>query len=610
MAHDSDSPSGDGSPARTDGGTAGGGASGSGNGPDSRRLEWLSRIVGADSTSTDTDPAIGTADSTSLDAVDQIDGAGSTVDEGSGTGTPSRRNVLKAAGVAGAGALSLGFGGSASAAVATEECDGGTLDATENAIILDNQWSNPDAQQCIWVNDDGSYGWDFDATGTGTGNSINYPQALVGTKPWGKDSGTADFPIQRSDVDELVIGVETDMSISGGRWDFAEEWWLMEQPPSQQTGSPSYEIMLLIDWGGGFGGGAPQQPDLWTDQFGNTVDLYNVYRGGGGTDAVFFQFSISGGNFGGGKIDLRPIIDWLTVNEGVREDLWLTGIELGNEYWGGAVGETTMQTFDVTINGTTYETGAAGGSDPVDPGRVDLPATIQAEDYTNAYDTTSGNEGGAHSDGDVDVEATSDPQGGEYNVGWIASGEWLEYEVSVPSDTTLDVAARVASNDGGGSFHLDVDGSQAASASFAGTGGWQSWTTIDVGQVTLSGGTHTLRLTADSSGWNLNFLTFTTGDGGNDGGDGNDGGSADPMAELSPDSTNVTVGETITFQVEDTSDSSRWPVGLDWTFGDGTTASGWWNQHSYDSPGTYTVALTATANDGSQTTHEVTITVS
>ena len=386
----------------------------------------------------------------------------------------------------------------------TEECNGGDIAVTDDAIVIDNQWDNPDAQQCVFLNEDGSYGWNLDATGT---SGINYPQGLIGTKPWVKDTGAADFPLRCGDVNELILETSAEINISGGEWDWAEEWWLTtdEPPVDQEEYQPAYEIMLVLDWGGGHGHGTPVASNLWTDQFGNTIDLWAHY-GSGGTNADFYIFRVAGGH-SGGKVDLAPINDYVINTEGADPNLWMTGIELGNEYWGGAVGDTLVNEFDVTINGTTYETGA----ESIDPDPVELPARVEAEDYTDAYDTTSGNEGGAYRNGDVDIEACSE---GGYNVGWIAQGEWLEYEVSVPSQASFDFDARVASNSGGGSLHVEIDGQQVASTSFSASGGWQSWTTVDVGGTTIDRGEHTVRVVADAGDWNFNYLEVAqSGDG-------------------------------------------------------------------------------------------------
>ena len=47
--------------------------------------------------------------------------------------------------------------------------------------------------------------------------------------------------------------------------------------------------------------------------------------------------------------------------------------------------------------------------------------TLQAENYTTAFDTTAGNTGNVYRTDNVDIEATSDAGGG-FNVGWTANG--------------------------------------------------------------------------------------------------------------------------------------------------------------------------------------------
>ena len=53
---------------------------------------------------------------------------------------------------------------------------------------------------------------------------------------------------------------------------------------------------------------------------------------------------------------------------------------------------------------------------------------FQAEDYSNYYDTTPGNQGGAYRNDNVDIEGSTE---GGYNVGWIDTGEWLVYSLSL-----------------------------------------------------------------------------------------------------------------------------------------------------------------------------------
>ena len=132
---------------------------------------------------------------------------------------------------------------------------------------------------------------------------------------------------------------------------------------------------------------------------------------------------------------------------------------------------------------------------------------VEAEDYVNYHDTTAGNTGGAYRHDDVDLEPTSD-LGGGFNVGWIADGEWLTYNVNLAESGLYQVVARVASDTRDGRIHhLDVslDG-QSTSLDFGATGGWQSWTDISGGNLNLSAGSHELRLDMGSSGFNINYV--------------------------------------------------------------------------------------------------------
>lgn len=138
-----------------------------------------------------------------------------------------------------------------------------------------------------------------------------------------------------------------------------------------------------------------------------------------------------------------------------------------------------------------------------------VPALIEAEDYTDYSDTTSGNSGGEYTSDDVDVQVTSDTNGG-YNVGWIKSSEWLEYSISVSTagDYTADI--RVASQKSTGSFDVSVDYSTTDSVDVGYTGGWQAWETRTVDLGTLSKGDHTIRIDVTGNNFNINWIDVKT----------------------------------------------------------------------------------------------------
>jgi hypothetical protein len=167
------------------------------------------------------------------------------------------------------------------------------------------------------------------------------------------------------------------------------------------------------------------------------------------------------------------------------------------------------------------QAGSGGsGSTPYTGTAVALPGTIQAENFDNGgqgvayYDTTTGNSGGQYRATDVDIESTAD-SGGGHNLGWMAPGEWLNYSVSVASAGTYDLEFRVASKGGGGTFRLEVNGTdKTGTLTFPNTGGWQSWVTVRKTGVSLSAGTQMWRLVILSAGstgavGNVNWIRAT-----------------------------------------------------------------------------------------------------
>lgn len=153
---------------------------------------------------------------------------------------------------------------------------------------------------------------------------------------------------------------------------------------------------------------------------------------------------------------------------------------------------------------------------------VPVPGRVEAENYKSGgegvayHDTSVGNYGGAYRTDDVDLQPTSDTGGG-HNVGWMVQGEWLSYFIHAAEPTTLDVTARVSSAiSGTKSFHLEIDGvNVSGTLSFAPTGGWQTFVNVTKTGVPIAAGFHTLKVVAESSHWNLNYVDVGTPPAGN-----------------------------------------------------------------------------------------------
>jgi hypothetical protein len=194
--------------------------------------------------------------------------------------------------------------------------------------------------------------------------------------------------------------------------------------------------------------------------------------------------------------------------------------------------------ISVVSRGPSSVGSASGGTaSPYSGSAINIPGTLEAEQFDTGgegvayHDTTSGNSGGAfRSTTGVDIEGASS---GGYDVGWVAAGEWLQYTVNVASAGTYTAQFRVASLGQGGTFHLEMNGSNVSgSLMVPDTGGWQNWQTVSA-TVQLSGGVQTAQLVIESGGTNAagNFdrIQFTA------------GGSAPPPSPAAGEGTTISV---------------------------------------------------------------------
>jgi len=194
-----------------------------------------------------------------------------------------------------------------------------------------------------------------------------------------------------------------------------------------------------------------------------------------------------------------------------------------------APGQTTNDSTILphSTDGGSGTTSASGGAPSPSLGApISIPGTINAQDYDNGgegvayHDTTSGNNGGAYRGGDVDLEPSAD---GGNDIGWIAAGEWLNYSVNVTSSGGYTVQLRVASPNGGS---MKVGFNRTAgwnTVSVPATGGWQSWTTVNL-PVTLNAGTQLLTLYFNTNGFNVSRIAVVSGSASDDPKPGSGGG--------------------------------------------------------------------------------------
>ncbi len=99
------------------------------------------------------------------------------------------------------------------------------------------------------------------------------------------------------------------------------------------------------------------------------------------------------------------------------------------------------------------------------------------------HDTEPENLGpGSRQDEGVDTE----PDAVGEHIGWLESGEWLEYTIAVESTNLYGVKIRVASPNNQGVFKLLFDGEERTGLVLVPqTGSWDSFTTITLNDIQL-----------------------------------------------------------------------------------------------------------------------------
>lgn len=144
-----------------------------------------------------------------------------------------------------------------------------------------------------------------------------------------------------------------------------------------------------------------------------------------------------------------------------------------------------------------------------------IPGTIQFEDFDNggvgvAYaDATIGNAGGKYRpDESVDIGEKSES---EYYVGWVYTGEWLEYTVNTHAIGIFTLSVHYTATDENNRATVFVNNiDKTGIINFPSTGTHDNWSTKEI-DIRLTAGQHILRFYVNSAfgEWNLDKIVFT-----------------------------------------------------------------------------------------------------
>lgn len=207
------------------------------------------------------------------------------------------------------------------------------------------------------------------------------------------------------------------------------------------------------------------------------------------TSTATFRIGIESGNglssvtFNNNEYGLQRNGEWQSISIPLAD---FSNLDLGSvKQMFTLSGNAPSSDFNFVVDNIYYSDGPI-----IQPPLHNIPGLIQAEDYNDMHG--------------VKTQETNDLNGG-LNVGWIDKGDWLEYKIRVGSTASYEVYLRAATPNGPDKCLLQVDGSEIGVIHIENTGGWQEWKTFS-GNIELVAGEYTLRLFAETDGFNINWI--------------------------------------------------------------------------------------------------------
>jgi len=254
--------------------------------------------------------------------------------------------------------------------------------------LINNNWgavelncSGSSNQYSVFVNTDGSFGWNFNrgvCDPQASGAKPDFPEVEFGIHPFGNGSSLATtpsfstttlLPIQIKDIQSASVTVNN-ISVQLNQqtsWDMTFELWLSERNPVTDPNPGVYaEIMTFWGWQanrwpdcamcmGPAGKGLNDVVAAGTKSYKLIVQSDNWASGW-----RYFQFRANDGsqNSFNGKVDVKLLLDYLTGStHNYSKDLWVTRLEVGSEIDDSTSGKVTAQGITFEVNGQSRTVG-------------------------------------------------------------------------------------------------------------------------------------------------------------------------------------------------------------------------------------------------------------
>ncbi len=142
--------------------------------------------------------------------------------------------------------------------------------------------------------------------------------------------------------------------------------------------------------------------------------------------------------------------------------------------------------------------------------RVEVEDYIPGGQNVGYYDTTPGNTGGSmyRAGDDVDIADNAAASNG-HSVGYVATGEWLKYDLAAPQAGSYAVVGAFATGGYPGSRTIEIGGVNLGNINVPDTSGWSNFQRVLFpAAVQLSAGTQEFKSTANTSSHNMDYFEF------------------------------------------------------------------------------------------------------
>lgn len=290
-------------------------------------------------------------------------GSASTGSGGSGAATANGTGATQGAGAAASTGGTTGEPTIQVAARGTKYCDDTTLWLGEMRAMT-NEWTDPAADTCVWLNEDGTFGWNWTRGATGMAPNPtypNYPEIEFGINPWAKvgdQSSTTLLPKKIKEITSASMTLDVNTVISGGNnsqgWNLAFEMWFTDADPTKGPAKVKGELMVFL----------ANAPGYWP-----TEAKTNVIVSSNGKDYKLFESADDWGDWGyyrqyrlntqdgafNGKLDILPFLKRYVEQEGGNGEYFVTRFEIGDETFQNSGGTTTFKSLAFEVNGETRQ---------------------------------------------------------------------------------------------------------------------------------------------------------------------------------------------------------------------------------------------------------------